>query len=252
MGWLRTIFNGDQTQLSLGESPSRTLSTWKERLTYFLYQTYAKLRIRELFNIIVEYPDSQPALQDLKECLGKTDLRSHLIQSLRVAMETRLLHPGKKSVFFTKIRGEVCKKEGKKESPLYMEIRKYGSVLQPCSCRDNKWPHPIPSKKSSHNSFFFLSSHVANLIQIALIKHVSGPPMLTHVSPPSKTFSRTSSFNDQPDKKKFGSIIYKFLFILLFFRCEYCWYFDSVCVFYKSTASFRFSRCCSRKSLWAS
>ncbi|XP_071820254.1 anaphase-promoting complex subunit 2-like [Apostichopus japonicus] len=94
MGWLRTIFDGDQGETSSGQSSSQTLSKWNERLTYFLYQTYAKLRIRELFNIIVEYPDSHPALEDLKESLRKTDLRSRLIQSLRVAMETRLLHPG--------------------------------------------------------------------------------------------------------------------------------------------------------------
>ncbi len=29
----------------------------------------------QLFNIMIEFPDSQPALEDLKECLAKTDLR---------------------------------------------------------------------------------------------------------------------------------------------------------------------------------
>ncbi|CAB4014365.1 anaphase-promoting complex subunit 2-like, partial [Paramuricea clavata] len=50
--------------------------------------------IEELFNIIVDYPESLKALEDLKECLEKTDLRAHLINSLRSSFESRLLHPG--------------------------------------------------------------------------------------------------------------------------------------------------------------
>ena len=41
-----------------------------------------------------EYPDSQPAVEDLRLCLQKTDLRSELTQKLQRALETRLLHPG--------------------------------------------------------------------------------------------------------------------------------------------------------------
>lgn len=41
-----------------------------------------------------EYPDSDPAVEDLKICLQKTDLRQFLVQKLQRALETRLLHPG--------------------------------------------------------------------------------------------------------------------------------------------------------------
>lgn len=67
---------------------------FKQKLSYFLYHSYTKLRIDQLFNIIIEYPDSQPAVDDIKICLGKTDLRPTLCQKLQSALETRLLHPG--------------------------------------------------------------------------------------------------------------------------------------------------------------
>lgn len=44
--------------------------------------------------LISEYPDSISALQDLKTCLSKTDLRPYLTRKLQKSMETRLLHTG--------------------------------------------------------------------------------------------------------------------------------------------------------------
>ena len=67
----------------------------KGRLCNFLYNVYALVHIEELFEIIIEYPDSEPALLDLKCCLEKTDLRGMLVHSFRSALEIRLLHPGK-------------------------------------------------------------------------------------------------------------------------------------------------------------
>lgn len=40
-------------------------------------------RISELFDILVEYPDSEPALCDLKQCMEKVNLRAFLISSLK-------------------------------------------------------------------------------------------------------------------------------------------------------------------------
>ncbi|XP_038045964.1 anaphase-promoting complex subunit 2-like isoform X2 [Patiria miniata] len=92
--WLNLVFCGEESQRTIGGSTQQTLRQWKDRLQYLLYQTYANLRIQELFNIIVEFPDSLSALEDLQKCLEKTDLRRHLVQSLRSSLETRLLHPG--------------------------------------------------------------------------------------------------------------------------------------------------------------
>lgn len=40
-------------------------------------------RIDELFDILVEFPDSEPALLDLRDCLMKVELRTVLISSLQ-------------------------------------------------------------------------------------------------------------------------------------------------------------------------
>ncbi|KAK3727174.1 hypothetical protein QZH41_015192, partial [Actinostola sp. cb2023] len=90
--WLNTIINHQEVT----GSPNSliTLQSWKPRLKYFMYKTFTDLRIGELFNIIVEFPESMPAIQDLKECLELTDQRSQLVTSLRSVFEKRLLHPG--------------------------------------------------------------------------------------------------------------------------------------------------------------
>lgn len=59
-----------------------------------MFETFAKTHIDQLFNIIIEFPESEPAILDLKICLEKTDLRGTLVSSLKTALETRLLHPG--------------------------------------------------------------------------------------------------------------------------------------------------------------
>ncbi|XP_070531907.1 anaphase-promoting complex subunit 2-like [Ptychodera flava] len=94
VGWLNLVFRGESNDRTLSAGTEASLVQWKDRLQYFLYQTYANLRIEELFNVIVEYPDSMPALEDLKCCLEKTDQRQQLVMSLKTALETRLLHPG--------------------------------------------------------------------------------------------------------------------------------------------------------------
>lgn len=47
-----------------------------------------------LFKSIVDFPDSKPAIDDLKICLEKIDLRVYLVKSLKDVLEKRLLHPG--------------------------------------------------------------------------------------------------------------------------------------------------------------
>lgn len=75
-------------------SPTDGQQLRHERLKYYMYDVYVRTRIAELFDIIVEYPDSRPALEDLSLGLEKTNLRSELTQSLQRALENRLLHPG--------------------------------------------------------------------------------------------------------------------------------------------------------------
>uniref|UniRef100_A0A1B6GF83 Anaphase-promoting complex subunit 2 n=3 Tax=Cuerna arida TaxID=1464854 RepID=A0A1B6GF83_9HEMI len=90
MGWLTKIYCSSDAIYNIESS----LNKFKQKLMHLLYETYTRTRIEQLFNIIIEYPDSDPAIEDLRICLQKTDLRQCLVQKLQSALETRLLHPG--------------------------------------------------------------------------------------------------------------------------------------------------------------
>ncbi|TFK44239.1 hypothetical protein BDQ12DRAFT_672627 [Crucibulum laeve] len=64
------------------------------RFDFHINKTLCDLRTSEIFDIIIDFPDSMGALQDLKECLQRVDQRTSLVTSLRKANQKRLLHPG--------------------------------------------------------------------------------------------------------------------------------------------------------------
>ncbi|KAG5724840.1 Anaphase-promoting complex subunit 2 [Termitomyces sp. T112] len=64
------------------------------RFDFHMNKTLCDLRTKEIFDIIIDFPDSMGALQDLKDCLQRVDQRSALVQTLRKANQKRLLHPG--------------------------------------------------------------------------------------------------------------------------------------------------------------
>nr|XP_029118458.1 anaphase-promoting complex subunit 2 isoform X2 [Elaeis guineensis] len=74
--------------------PSEGLVRWQLRLEYFAYETLQDLRIGKLFEIIVDYPESYPAIQDLKQCLEYTGQHSKLVDSFISALRYRLLTAG--------------------------------------------------------------------------------------------------------------------------------------------------------------
>ena len=39
------------------------MERWRERLTYYVYETVGRLRLAEMFDIVVGLPDSLPAIQ---------------------------------------------------------------------------------------------------------------------------------------------------------------------------------------------
>jgi len=91
VSWLEELF-----QLGTGSSKnSRMFPAHRDWLHYFLYETFGRTRIRQLFTIIIEYPESEPALIDLSECIEHVqELRKELVEALRSDLEARLLHPG--------------------------------------------------------------------------------------------------------------------------------------------------------------
>ncbi|GBP16666.1 Anaphase-promoting complex subunit 2 [Eumeta japonica] len=95
MSWLTRIYCGGSSKPPPDNKHIQdAIFKFKLKLISYLYDSYTKLRIDQLFNIIIEYPDSMPAVEDIKFCLGKTDLRLTLCKKLQIALETRLLHPG--------------------------------------------------------------------------------------------------------------------------------------------------------------
>ena len=95
MNWLTRIYSGGSSKsVTLNYKVQNAINTFKQKLSYFLYETYTRIRIDQLFNIVIEYPDSQAAIDDLRICLERTNLRKYLIRSLQEALKTRLLHPG--------------------------------------------------------------------------------------------------------------------------------------------------------------
>ncbi|KAL5731192.1 hypothetical protein ACHQM5_003946 [Ranunculus cassubicifolius] len=74
--------------------PSEELVRWQLLLDYFAYETLQDLRIAKLFEIIVDYPDSSPAIEDLKQCLSYTGQHSKLVDSFISSLRYRLLTAG--------------------------------------------------------------------------------------------------------------------------------------------------------------
>ncbi|GAA5893198.1 anaphase promoting complex subunit 2 [Sporobolomyces salmoneus] len=92
MGWVTGIYEGN---LEGGnEEAKKFLKPTFSRFEYHVHKVLCQLRTTELFDIILDYPHSKPALDDLKLCLVKTDQRSLLVSRLRQQLDLRLLHPG--------------------------------------------------------------------------------------------------------------------------------------------------------------
>lgn len=70
------------------------LSAIGSRFDFHVNKALCALRISEIWDIIVDYPDTIPALQDLRECVNRVDQREELVKALRKQNAKRLLHPG--------------------------------------------------------------------------------------------------------------------------------------------------------------
>lgn len=89
--WLRSSMNWIRRIGGTGFD----LRTWYTRLAFHLIKTFAHMRLKELFDIVLYYPDSVPALEDLKTCIDLIDLdRNELVDTFRESCERRLLQPG--------------------------------------------------------------------------------------------------------------------------------------------------------------
>ncbi|CAH0480053.1 unnamed protein product [Peronospora belbahrii] len=71
-----------------------SLEKWKQILSRHVLQEFGSRRITQLFEIIKEFPDSVPALEDLRQCLERTQQHGELVQEFRDVLQSRLLQPG--------------------------------------------------------------------------------------------------------------------------------------------------------------
>ncbi|XP_033155870.1 anaphase-promoting complex subunit 2 [Drosophila mauritiana] len=95
MSWLTNIFTEWKSKDSITDiEVPESVKSFKVKLTYFMYETFAQSVIGQFFSIIIDYPDSIPAIDDLKICMEKIDMRVYLTESLRSSLEARILHPG--------------------------------------------------------------------------------------------------------------------------------------------------------------
>ncbi|GFR57765.1 anaphase-promoting complex subunit 2 [Elysia marginata] len=87
--WLKHIYTNKQTA-----TQHASVIAFRDRLRHYIYETFGKSLIVQFFDIIIDFPDSKPAITDLSMCLEKAELRGELVSSLKNALESRLLHPG--------------------------------------------------------------------------------------------------------------------------------------------------------------
>eukprot|EP01025_Chloroclados_australasicus_P029595 TRINITY_DN29603_c1_g1_i3.p1 TRINITY_DN29603_c1_g1~~TRINITY_DN29603_c1_g1_i3.p1 ORF type:complete len:717 (+),score=104.41 TRINITY_DN29603_c1_g1_i3:320-2152(+) len=71
-----------------------TLQQWYDKMQFYVYEALAESRIQDMFDIVKDYPNSVPALQDFQRCLASTNLRDKLVQTFRQAVFKRLLNAG--------------------------------------------------------------------------------------------------------------------------------------------------------------
>ena len=73
---------------------SRELDSWRQRLEYQVFQAVAQMRLGHMFDMVVAYPESRAAVDDVRVCLARTNLHTVFVTSFRRAIRQRLLHAG--------------------------------------------------------------------------------------------------------------------------------------------------------------
>uniref|UniRef100_A0A182NLW2 Anaphase-promoting complex subunit 2 n=1 Tax=Anopheles dirus TaxID=7168 RepID=A0A182NLW2_9DIPT len=93
--WLTRIYNNG----SLHVKPEHVyvqqqIERMQKKLLLYMYDQYSKAIIDQFFQIIINFPMSQPAVNDLKVCLRKISSDLCFVTTVRDMLCERLLHPG--------------------------------------------------------------------------------------------------------------------------------------------------------------
>lgn len=89
--FMHQILEGASTDSS---NKAGDLHNWCQDLMDFVYDYVGNLRTVSLFDLVIDFPESLPALRDLRECLRHTGKHRHLAITFGNAIRNRLLHPG--------------------------------------------------------------------------------------------------------------------------------------------------------------
>lgn len=149
--WLTQSFHGWLDMFTTPTARAATPTLSPQHVQARLYHTLCRLRIDELFDIIVDYPDSHAAITDLQTCLqriadtsgypvdnsGYLNPRTYLLQSLTATFRRRLLHPGANTndiltQYILAIK--VCMVEVRDAAHVYCSCGRYGGRRQCVIC----------------------------------------------------------------------------------------------------------------------
>jgi anaphase-promoting complex subunit 2 len=67
---------------------------WCEQLSMAVSRCFCLVRMEEMFDIVADFPDSQPAVKELSRVLGDSQMHSSLADALKTSLIKRLIHPG--------------------------------------------------------------------------------------------------------------------------------------------------------------
>lgn len=91
------VMTGTKVDYSIHDDNSATkkkILNWSMRLEKTCADCFCRLRMANIFDIVADYPDSLPAVQDLRLVLQRTGLQANLAQALQESLQRRLCHPG--------------------------------------------------------------------------------------------------------------------------------------------------------------
>mmetsp|Transcript_18602 Transcript_18602/g.40472 ORF Transcript_18602/g.40472 Transcript_18602/m.40472 type:complete len:751 (+) Transcript_18602:158-2410(+) len=67
---------------------------WESKLDFATSECFCEIRIGEVFDIVATFPESLPAVHELRDALDRTRMHAMLAEELKVSLSRRLIHPG--------------------------------------------------------------------------------------------------------------------------------------------------------------
>lgn len=81
-------------QNGVDEAREQQVCQWRKRMSFHLHNSVGNIRIGQLLTLIDLFPESMPALEDLKDCIASTDLKPDVTNALRQQFTDKMLNAG--------------------------------------------------------------------------------------------------------------------------------------------------------------